>query len=134
MVAYSFKSRFVSPIKAGLKRQTIRTPRYGRSRHACPGGPVTLLTGSRFKPELIGRAECADLYGVFLDFKNGGVRTINKNDQDDRQSIVSKVGLDDFAQRDGFADWEDMRQFWIAVHNVDQFEGVMIKWGDLIRD
>jgi hypothetical protein len=132
MVAYSFKSRFVSPIKAGLKRQTIRKDRYGRSRHAAPGGPVTLLTGSRFKPELVGRALCVGVYEIKLDFLLGYVTWQSRIDVDDAHRATSPVGLDDFARGDGFADWEDMRQFWWAVHEQDVFDGVMIKWGDLI--
>ena len=37
--------------------------------------------------------------------------------------------LDDFAVRDGFQGWADMRAFWRAEHpDVYKFNGVLIKW------
>ena len=41
--------------------------------------------------------------------------------------------LDEFARRDGFADWLDLAAFWVAEHpGVDLFEGVLIRWQPLV--
>ena len=47
MPSYSFKPRFVPFVKNGTKRQTIRSIRKYAPK---VGQPLTLLTGSRFKP------------------------------------------------------------------------------------
>jgi len=127
MVAYSFKPRFVSCIEAGTKHQTIRAERKGRARHARPGGPVTLLTGPRMKPVLIGRSVCTGVFRIILDFKNGGVRTIAPV-SGVSTATTDVAGLDAFARGDGFDDWHDMQMFWMENHGSIQFEGVMIKW------
>lgn len=65
MVAYSYKARFVEPIRLGLepgpwipgmKRQTIRAD---RKRHARPGEEIQHYRGMRTRQcFLIGRAIC----------------------------------------------------------------------------
>jgi hypothetical protein len=133
MVAYSFMGRFVRPIILGEKRQTIRAPRQGRGRHAVPGGPVTLQHGPRFKPQRIGKSVCTGLLDVRLDFLADTVFQTAAGADQVTEMLDGSVLLDAFAVRDGFADWADMRQFWRDVHDVSQFEGVMIQWGALLN-
>lgn len=76
MVAYSFKKRFVDPIRVGLssvslsfdcqpKRQTIRS--IGKRRHARPGETLQLYTAMRTKQcRKIGDARCMGVEGVLL--------------------------------------------------------------------
>lgn len=131
MVAYSFKRRFVEPIRVGLgvlptglaypKRQTIRA---ARKRHARPGEEVQLYCGMRTKGcFLIGRARCVSVDGVKLDFT--GLVAIN------RQAFILNTLLDDFARSDGFADFAEMRRFWREEHGLSVFEGVRVRWEPL---
>ena len=128
MVAYSFRPRFVDPILSGRKRQTIRA--IGRRRHARPGDPLQLYTGMRTKNcRLIGRATCIDAVEVGLRFA----------EDEDLEGVIANpartVGRDDFARRDGFADWGALKDFWRTAHPTayaaGAFAGVMICWGDL---
>jgi len=129
MVAYSFRARFVEPILAGRKRQTIRA--LGRRRHAQPGELLQLYTGMRTKAcRLIGRAPCLEAVAVELRFGGGAAP----------DAIAAGPAyipdLDAFARRDGFADWGEMRDFWRLAHPqafaAGAFAGVMIRWGDLL--
>lgn len=138
MVSYSFKRRFVNPICVGLgfdaepewagttfvpkfiapKRQTIRAD---RKRHARPGEELQLYCGMRTKGcFLIGRARCASVHKVKLDFS--GLVAI------DREAFQKQNLLDDFARSDGFRDFEEMREFWRNEHGQPKFEGVLIRW------
>lgn len=126
MVAYSFKRRFVDPIRAGTKRQTIRAD---RKRHARAGEELQLYSGMRTREcELIGRAICEDVVPITLLF----------NDQDPEAEGVILPGfgfpggLEGFARADGFDSWAALKQFWRDNHpGVDEFTGVLITWGDL---
>jgi hypothetical protein len=129
MVAYSFRPRFVDPILGGRKRQTIRA--IGRRRHARPGDQLQLYTGMRTKDcRLIGRATCIDVVEVWLRFDADA----NRERVTTRPSRV--VDLDEFARRDGFADWAEMKGFWRTAHEAafaaGAFAGIMICWGDLL--
>lgn len=126
MVAYSFRPRFVDPIRAGTKRQTIRPE---RKRHARPGEGLQLYTGMRTRQcKLIGRAICEDVRAVTLLFSHEvaaeGVIA---------PSLHVAGGLEAFAQRDGFASWADLKAFWRENHpGIDEFTGVLISWGPLL--
>lgn len=133
MVAYSFKKRFVQPIRVGLsrvslsfdctpKRQTIRA--HGKRRHARPGEELQLYTAMRTKQcELIGSASCTEVYNVEILVRRrgfaitvGGVPYIN-------------AAAEEFARMDGFADTADMLAFWQKEHaGIEKFEGVLIRW------
>jgi uncharacterized protein YqfB (UPF0267 family) len=70
MVAYSFKARFVEPILAGTKTQTIRAD---RKRHARPGEDLQLYTAMRTKQcKLIRVARCTQIVSVMLSFVGHG--------------------------------------------------------------
>lgn len=124
MVAYSFKRQFAEPILAGTKQQTIRAD---RRRHARPGEELQLYTGMRTKQcKLIGRATCVAVVPVMLNFAEYGVVKIGDT------VLFSDARMQEFARCDGFASWAAMRDFWHENHpGSDQFEGVLIRWGDL---
>lgn len=143
MAAYSFQARFVPAIECGAKRHTIRKARRG---HAKVGGPITLQTGSRFKPSRLGVSVCTRLAWISLDFTNGVVKRL----WDERarepafgipgfpgvnwaatHRLVGLPGLNHFAQSDGFQDWDDMARFWSKSHATEVFEGVLIEWGEI---
>ena len=133
MVAYSFKPRFVEPIRRGLepgpwlrgmKRQTIRAD---RKRHARPGEEVQLYRGMRTKQcFLIGKALCIGIYRINIHFR-ARHRSWLRNSLDGK--IDRRDGLDRFARRDGFADWEELATFWRDEHaGIDDFSGLLIVW------
>lgn len=132
MVAYSFKRRFVDPIRRGLvsayqdqhgilpKRQTIRAD---RRRHARPGEEVQLYCGMRTKGcFLIGRARCIDVQSIRLRRLDRLVKI------GDRPQLRRLFELDAFARADGFADWHDLTEFWRDEHAGQNFVGVIIFW------
>jgi len=130
MTAYSFQPRFVAPILAGTKQQTIRAE---RKRHGRPGEELQLYTGMRTKRcRLIGRANCFSVWPITIDIER---REIEYADR-----IISlQQDLDAFARTDGFADWWEMRDFWKEAHRKGlttlshdnkPWRGVLIRWTD----
>lgn len=131
MVAYSFKSRFVAPIEARTKRQTIRA--VGKKRHARRGDYLQIYTGDRFHPRLVGRAKCEAAVPVLLAFGNATLRPfVQIGEQGPNASLIIKpADLDAFATRDGFGDWQGLADFWAETHgDVAEWTGLLITWGD----
>lgn len=152
MVAYSYKGRFVAPIRVGLglpvhdehrelggyqpgqiirpKTQTIRAS--GRRRHARSGETLQHYCGMRtMKCFKIGEACCTAASEIRIFVHDGRV-------------LVKPTGrvvefrkpseLDAFARTDGFADWAAMRAFWLEEHDgkhLGPFVGVLIQWEPL---
>jgi hypothetical protein len=89
-VAYSFQRRFVAPILAGTKRQTIRAE---RKRHARPGEVVSLYHGMRTRQcFLIAQAPCVDVQPIRLQFAYSPYAAF------DGRQFRLLAGLDDFAR------------------------------------
>lgn len=136
MVAYSFKARFIDPIRAGTKRQTIRA--LGKKRHARPGDQLQLYCGLRTKRvRLISREVCREVVDVKLLLKPPltndpfmGAVEIRGGKAD--VLLHTLDALDRFAVLDGFGSWRDMMEFWQATHpeafRARVFEGPMILW------
>ncbi len=150
MVAYSYKGRFVAPIRVGLglpvldlhyelggyipgqpirpKRQTIRA--IGLKRHALPNETVQLYHAQRSpKCFKIGEATCTASDDIRLYVRSEQIE-IRRRDR--CSELIQKPGaLDRFAQKDGFDDWADMRAFWLEEHDGKQlgpFVGVLVEW------
>lgn len=125
MVAYSFKRRFVGPILAGVKRQTVRAD---RRRHARPGEELQLYTGMRTRHcKLISRARCVDVQAIVICFRKGRRRDWLRSRGLGKIDRPSE--LDAFARIDGFVDWAELREFWSVEHpEVTDFHGVIITW------
>lgn len=139
MVAYSFKNRFVGPIRVGLgiaesprddfpfpgqwrlpdpKRQTIRAE---RARHARPGEIVQLYCGMRTKQCFkIGEARCVSVDSIVIGVKKKKLEIM--------RYAPNPISIDAFAKADGFNDLDDMHAFWLKEHGVGMFRGVLIKW------
>lgn len=137
MTAYSFKQRFIAPILAGTKTQTIRAD---RRRHARPGGQLQLYTGMRTKQcRLIALATCAAVGKIIISFVGPGnvkielpgeAGPIRSGMYGPRWGAVHD--LDTFSRRDGFTNWDDMRAFWRAERgDVSEWDGVIICWHPL---
>jgi hypothetical protein len=145
MVAYSFKRRFVEPIRAGLglqnfnqfgveipdvrpKRQTIRAD---RRRHARPGEMLQFYCAMRTKScFLIGRAHCVDVQPIYIEVEAPLV-IVGEGKQ--RHRITTKSELNEFARADGFGSYEEFGLFWYEEHHdtMNDFYGVIIKWKPL---
>lgn len=143
MVAYSYKRRFVVPIRLGLglpydlidiegdiavasrpKRQTIRAD---RKRHARPGEELQHYCGMRTRGcFLIGRARCTRVRSI-------EIRILRKGFAIDVEGVpYINAAAEEFARMDGFADSADMLSFWNAEHpGIDHFTGVVIEWEPL---
>jgi hypothetical protein len=142
MVAFSFKRRFVNPIRVGLgmeplhapepvppKRQTVR----GRGKKRPPGQGETLQlyygmrTRQCFK---IGDARCTDVKPIVLEF----YRVAERRDvwmtlDGARLNLVERVA---FAHDDGFDSLDDFVSFWHAEHGApERWEGNVIYWEPL---
>ena len=116
MVAYSFKDRFVAPIRSGTKTQTLRGP---RARHARPGETVHLYCRMRrrdcFAIPLDGHPVCTGVARVDLEPMDGTMRV-----------VVEGVPLppeeaEEFARRDGFGGGgapasEEFARWWTETH------------------
>lgn len=152
MVAYSYKGRFVAPIRVGLglpvhdehleiggyqpgqlirpKRQTIRAS--GRRRHARIGETIQHYYGMRSqKCFKIGEAQCSAASMIRLFIHTERVLIY----QHARVTEYRKPrDLDMFARDDGFDDWSGMRGFWLDEHDGKQlgpFVGLLIQWEPL---
>src|ERR1700677_2202241 len=99
MVAYSFKQQFVEPIRAGLKRQTVRPH---RKRHARPGEELQLYSGMR-TPScfLIGRALCVRVREITLEVYGNSLNIFIEG-----KLLPGEKKTNEFARADGFADWK----------------------------
>jgi hypothetical protein len=141
MVAYSFQKRFIPPITIGLglpirpedqddraatmltpKRQTIRA--VGLRRHARPGETLQLFTGMRTKQcRLIGEATCSSVEPVIIWVDSRAI-AIERG-----KLMLGRAAMTEFARNDGFANPEDMAQFWRTEHKgIAKFEGFLIRW------
>jgi hypothetical protein len=124
MVAYSFRRRFVEPIRDGTKRQTMRAH---RSRHARPGETMQLYCGQRtrycFK---IVDVTCKAVDRIALHFVAGAGLLITLNGK-----LLGARRTRQFVRGDGFDNVADFRQFWFREHGaVDgmEWEGVVLRW------
>lgn len=125
MVMFSFKGRFIEPIRLKTKRQTIRTP---RKRNARPGDRLQLYTGARMSPVKLGEADCLDAGSILLHLDHDRVSIAWA--QAGTAHILTGIGLDAFAVEDGFGDWDDLKDFWRETHDPSgPFEGHIQQWG-----
>ncbi len=128
MVAYNFQKRFVAPIRAGTKRQTIRAERAGRARHVRPGEIVQLYFGLRtVHCRRIAAPVCESVMPIRIHLQRRSI------DDGGRWLDDSTYRLDVFAVDDGFTDWDDMVAFWRKHHpGILTFSGVVIRWAPIV--
>lgn len=135
MVAYGFKSAFVSDIEARIKRQTIRLP---RPRHARPGERVQLFLGMRTPAcrKIIPDPVCIGVDRLVIDTRSGKLDRVEIN------GISLPIGGDElvaFARADGFGrspittldPAAYFERWWVMVHGRALHEDlVLIRWED----
>jgi hypothetical protein len=124
MVAYDFQHRFAEKIVAGTKTHTMRKP---RKRNARPGDTLQLYTGLRTpRCRLIGKAVCTRVSPVVLDFFEDEIILGTQ-----LARVTSADALDNFARADGFADWPDLRRWFVDIYDTPaSWSGMLIEWGD----
>lgn len=132
MAALSYKGRFVEYVENGLlgregrtKSQTIRNFRkYPIKR----GETLYHYYGMRTKHcKKIGESICSSVNKIEITPR--GV-TIFYENHSYHHRIWKKADKDDFAIRDGFANWEEMKRWWVLTHgpNCFPFVGQLIRW------
>ncbi|WP_158669954.1 hypothetical protein [Bradyrhizobium guangdongense] len=155
MVAYSYKGRFVAPIRVGLglpvldlhyelggyapgslirpKFQTIRGQ--GSKRHARPGEVIQHYHAQRSpKCFKIGDGKCKAISAIRVFPHNDRIVIHPNSDHEIVYSAKTNAKhLDAFAVKDGFDDWAGMRAFWLEEHgeelkHLGPFIGVLIRW------
>lgn len=124
MVAYNFQKRFIDPIRAGTKRQTIRAQ---RRLHACEGVWMQLYYGQRTKhcEKIIEDQVCSHVVPIKIVI---GPRSF---------LYIEVLGLpmpsdmfDAFAVKDGFENAADMHEFFLRLYGKGTFNGLLIGWND----
>lgn len=120
MVVLLFEKRFWGPISNGDKVHSIRPT---RKRPIAPGDELSLRgwKGSpyRSKQEVIRWATCIDVRQIWIDCYGITIEGYER--------IVDSEDLDLFARTDGFADWQDMRQYRNLFYQLP-FIGHFIQW------
>jgi len=125
MVAYSFQKRFAEPIESGFKTHTIRAE---RKRHARPGEAMQLYCGMRTKHcrKIIADPVCTAVHPIQIAVSINAIEQIKIGDWPLDAAQRSRL-----AKADGFADLEDMHQFWVQNHGQGVFIGVIVFWGEV---
>ena len=116
MIAYNFQARFADAVASGRKTQTIRAPR--KSGHAIVGQAIQLYTGLRTK----GTRKLCDpdplcIVSTYCAIREDSITLGNH----------PTVDLDEFARRDGFTDFADMKAWFNETHGLP-FIGQLIAW------
>ncbi len=110
------------------KRQTIRA--IGKRRHARPGETLQLYTGMRTRQcQAIGIAQCVSVQPIDIYFQSD---TIHVGKIQERETFTGAERLDEFARRDGFASWREMREFWLEEHGENGQMKKLGPWGGLL--
>jgi hypothetical protein len=118
MIAINFKAKFADLVATGKKTQTIR-----RTNRFKVGDTLQLYTGQRTKAcRKLGEAVVTDVIGVGI-YNDGVVFPIC-----DGFFFASNKGTSNFAKKDGFKDFEEMKAFFVAQYGDLPFEGYLIQW------
>lgn len=127
MTTLMFHKRFIEPIQAGTKKQTIRPP---RKRPIKVGDELALRywvgKGYRSPQATILYASCTAVFSISI---NAECYVLG-----DESAIVGSCSdpakLDEFARADGFESWADMMAWYRSDGYGLPFEGVLIQWGE----
>lgn len=125
-VVVMFQRRFVDAIQKGVKTQTIRLFRKGRAIQ--PGDILSLRVwkgkARRSKQRIIREAVCLRTWKIGI---GDGYVVIGETQRIAGSANFQSANLNPFARRDGFRDWEEMREWFEKIHGLP-FSGVLIEW------
>lgn len=118
-----FRPRFVNPILAGTKHQTIRAP---RKRAIRPGDLLSLRrwTGTAYRSpqeEILSR-NCYSVCPIYLWAATRDMVHIRVGGE-----FLNHDEVRTFAVADGFDSYEVMARYWLATH-PGPFHGELIEW------
>jgi hypothetical protein len=124
----TFQPRFAALVESGVKRQTIRPQ---PKRIPRPGDTISLRAWKgrpyRSKQRILREATISNLEGITIhadgvEISPGTLRVFWMGEAGRR-----RPHLDAFARKDGFADWPDMKAWFLANHTLP-FTGCLITW------
>ena len=121
---FLFRPRFVEPIRAETKLQTIRRP---RKRPVRAGDELSLRHWTKMpyrSPQawiLPHPVRCVGVCPVILDFGDRPRVVLDGRE-------LNPGEMDYFAVRDGFSGIEDMQSHWKGHYPDPEFEGVVTMW------
>jgi hypothetical protein len=127
MTVLMYHKRFIAPIKAGTKRQTIRR---NRKRKIPVGAELSHRywegRGYRSPQVEIASGKCKAVFGITVESNR---ILIGQEGKPYRSGgIFGTAGLDDFARKDGFEDWADLQSYYREQKIKLPFYGVLIQW------
>lgn len=126
MTVLMYHKRFVAPILAGTKRQTIRR---NRKRPIPVGAALShrYWEGQGYRsPQIeIASGKCIAVFGITVEANRV---LIGEAGKPYRNTGISGQGLDEFARRDGFMGWADMLAYYRIQKIKLPFCGVLIQW------
>lgn len=114
----NFKKQFVGLILDGDKTTTFRKP---RQRPIRASDTLTLIKGSRYKPETFARADVIDVTEYYLYFKSGTIRRT----PDFPTLYIRPKCNDELARNDGFVDFAAFLDFMRETYKRDVDMGII---------
>jgi hypothetical protein len=118
MIAINFKEKFADLVATGKKTQTIR-----QTNRFKVGDALQLYTGQRTKAcRKLGEAVVTEVIPVSICY-DGVSFTIC-----DGFFFPSNEGTNNFAKKDGFKDFQEMKAFFVDQYGDLPFEGYLIEW------
>ncbi|MFN7301427.1 MAG: ASCH domain-containing protein [Bacteroidota bacterium] len=128
MIAINFKAKFADLVASGKKTQTIR-----QTNRFKVGDTLQLYTGQRTKAcRKLGEAVVKTIFKISITETNveyANLDYISVCGKGREKSLGGREYLlNNFAQKDGFKDFEEMKAFFVAQYGDLPFEGYLIQW------
>ena len=121
MAVLLFEKQFWEPIVSGTKVHSIRPT---RKRPISPGDSLSLRgwegVAYRSKQAILCEETCIDVRDLWIDRSGVVIEGYDRIDEPEE--------LDLFATTDGFANWDEMRQYRNLFYHLP-FSGDFIQWG-----
>jgi hypothetical protein len=118
MPALNFQERFAEAVTSGEKRQTIRRV---RKRPIKVGDELFFYTGQHNQCRYLTRRLCRRVSPIQIT--DAGIYIVRNA----LEAYPSVAGAGGIAQKDGFRDWPEMREWFRARYGLP-FHGVLIEW------
>lgn len=124
MPAYNFQKHFAPLVESGQKRQTIRQTAKGATR----GATAYLYTGQRTAQcRKLGEGTITDVLSIEIGRHACSEPYASIAEYDGRRTHLVHEGLDALARADGFANGEEMAEWFAAQYGLP-FTGYLHQW------